>query len=79
MDETKTDVVVATIAAGATLLGGGAIAAMITSHFQRKQQHREMLLPPAELFSEAAVNAFAQLRKVKPPRTRGHCEFSVSA
>jgi hypothetical protein len=36
-----------------------------------------MLLPPAELFSEAAVKAFARLRKVKPPRTRDHPNFAL--
>jgi hypothetical protein len=69
--------VVAIIAAGATLLGGGALAALITARFQRKQHYREMLLPPAQLFSEAVVKAFARLRTVKPPTKREHRNFGL--
>ena len=72
-----TDIMVAIIAAGATLLGGGALAALITARFQRKQHYREMLLPPAQQFSEAVVNAFARLRTVKPPTYRAHRNFRL--
>jgi hypothetical protein len=68
---TGSSVLVGLIAAGASLIGSGIAAAILTavltSRLERQQQIREFLVPPSVRFAEAALIAFARLRAVKPP------------
>jgi hypothetical protein len=64
------EVAAAAVAAVAALIGGGAAAALVTTYFQRKQEIRQVLLPPAERFTTQLITIFARLRTVKPPSSK---------